>query len=612
MKVPDKITRLEESLRTSYGEISFSCNSKPVIGISGNFRDGDCTLAEAYWSSIEAAGGVPVIIPPFDNPEAISKLVDSVDGIVLSGGADIDPDYLGEEPLEGISINAKRDFPELLLVKLAVNRRVPILGICRGIQILAAALGGELYQDIRTQHGPDSLQHSQSGARHERTHSVTLAENSILRSIFHQECLDVNSFHHQAVKKVPDGFKATATAPDGIIEGMESVRFRSIIGVQWHPECMHQAGDDSMMPIFHWLISQASSFKEAKSVHDRHIILDSHCDTPMFFDKGALFQERDKSVEVEYEYVGEDSPDGSPTFPYTPLVSLPKMLDGHQDATFMVAYLRQMERDDKSLLAATSKADRLLSLIEERIAHCSDRIVLAHTPEEVFSAKMNGKKSVILGIENGYALGKDITRVQHFAERGVAYITLCHNGDNDVCDSAKGNSEHNGLSAFGREVIRAMNRCGLMADLSHASEKSFYDALEYSSSPIICSHSSCRSLCDHRRNLTDDQMKALAACGGVTQICMYSGFIRKDGPATIHDAIRHIEHAIEIMGIDHVGIGTDFDGGGGLTGLEDASCLTELTRLLLADGFTHDELGKIWGGNFLNVWKTIRNGRAVI
>ena len=299
MKVTDKQSRLEESLRQSYGEISFSGNVKPVIGISGNFRDGDCTLAEGYWSSVEAAGGIPVIIPPFDNTEAISSLADSIDGLVLSGGADIDPEYLGEEPIEGISINQKRDFPEMLLIRMAANRRIPMLGICRGIQIIAAALGGELYQDIRTQHGPDSLQHSQTGARHERSHSVMLAENSILRSLFNNDTIDVNSFHHQAVRKVPAGFKVTATAPDGIIEGMESECYRSIIGVQWHPECMHAAGDESMMPIFHWLIAQASSFKEAKQVHDSHIILDSHCDTPMFFPQGADFSKRDPKILVD-------------------------------------------------------------------------------------------------------------------------------------------------------------------------------------------------------------------------------------------------------------------------------------------------------------------------
>ena len=126
-----------------------------------------------------------------------------------------------------------------------------------------------------------------------------------------------------------------------------------------------------------------------------------------------------------------------------------------------------------------------------------------------------GKKSIMLGIENGLALDGKIENLQHFAQRGIVYMTLCHNGDNDICDSARGSQTHNGVSAFGRQVISEMNRLGMMVDLSHAAEKSFYDALEMSSTPIVCSHSSCRALCDHPRNLTDDQMRALAAKGGV-------------------------------------------------------------------------------------------------
>lgn len=612
INLTDKQKEIEESLRTSYGEISFSPEKRPIIGISGNFRDGECTLAEAYWDSVSAAGGIPVIIPQFTDPCSISQLVDSIDGLVLSGGADIDPEYLGETPLDGISINKRRDLPEMLLVRLAASRRVPILGICRGIQMLAAALGGSLYQDIKSQHGKDSLEHSQNGARHERSHSVSIQQGTLLHSLFNQGELAVNSFHHQAVSSVPDGFRVCAIAPDGIIEAMESCTYRSILGVQWHPECMHLAGDETMMPIFNWLISQARAYKEAKDIHQGNIILDSHCDTPMFFDKGALFQNRDNSVEVEYSYVGDDSPDGSPTFMYTPLVSLPKMHDGRQDATFMVAYLRQQERDTDALKAATAKADRILTLIEQRIGLCGGKAVIARTPDDVSRNKANGVKSVVLGIENGYALGLDITNVRHFADRGVSYITLCHNGDNDICDSAKGNNEHGGISGFGKEVIREMNHAGIMVDLSHASEKSFYDALEASTSPIICSHSSSRALCDHPRNLTDNQMKALAEAGGVAQVCLYGGFIKKGGNASIHDAVRHIIHMAEVMGIDHIGIGSDFDGGGGLIGLEDASGLLDLTRCLISEGFSHQDIGKIWGGNFLRVWNEIRERRSFI
>ena len=151
-----------------------------------------------------------------------------------------------------------------------------------------------------------------------------------------------------------------------------------------------------------------------------------------------------------------------------------------------------------------------------------------------------------------------------------------------------------------------MNRLGIMVDMSHAAEKSFYDALDISQAPIVCSHSSSRALCDHPRNLTDDQMRALAAKGGVAQTTVYHGFLRQDGEATILDAVAHLEHAIKIMGIDHVGLGTDFDGDGGVRGLADASELINFTRQLLARRYSERDIQKIWGGNFLRVMAQVQ------
>ena len=574
----------------------------PVIGISGNFRDGDCTLAQGYYMSVLEAGATPVVIPSYDDERALVSLLDTLDGIVLSGGADIDPDYLGEEPLDCVSVNPRRDAQELLLVRLAVDRQIPVLGICRGIQMLAAALGGKLYQDIKTQHNVPCIEHSQSIARGLPSHEVSIEKESLLHSLMGCDTLAVNSFHHQAVKEVPAGFRVTARSKDGIIEGMESISFRNILGVQWHPECFILENDRTMMPVFNWLTQQAALFRRARELHRRTIILDSHCDSPMFFDKGAHFYDKNPGVEVEYEYVGEPSPDGSPTFRYNPLVDLHKMTCGRLDASFMVAYLHQYERDDESLKAAVAKADRLLTLIDERIGECRGFAAIATTPDELRRNKFMGIKSVVKGIENGYAIGKDIDNVDRFRARGVAYMTLCHNGDNDICDSHKGNNEHNGLSDFGREVVARMNSVGMMVDLSHASEKSFWDALGCSRKPIICSHSSSRALCDHTRNLTDEQMTALAKSGGVAQVCLYSGFLKKGGNADVTDAVRHIMHMIDVMGIEHVGIGSDFDGGGGLPGLEDASWFVSLTMRLMAEGLSDEDLSLVWGGNFLRVW----------
>ena len=587
--------------RMDSGTGFLDCNA-PVIGISGNFRDGDCTLAQGYYMSVLEAGATPVVIPSYDDERALISLLDTLDGIVLSGGADIDPGYLGEEPLDCVSINPRRDAQELMLVRLAVDRQIPVLGICRGIQMLAAALGGKLYQDIQTQHDRPCIGHSQTIARGLPSHDVAIEKDSLLYTLMGKQKLAVNSFHHQAVKEVPAGFRVTATSSDGIIEGMESTAFRNILGVQWHPECFILENDRTMMPIFSWLTEQARLFKHAKELHRKTIILDSHCDSPMFFDKGAHFCDRNPGVEVEYEYVGEPSPDGSPTFRYNPLVDLHKMTCGRLDASFMVAYLHQYERDDESLKTAVAKADRLLTLIDDRIAECKGYAAIATTPAELWQNKFNGLKSVVKGIENGYAVGLDIDNVDRFRNRGVAYMTLCHNGDNDICDSHKGNHEHNGLSDFGRQVVARMNSVGMMVDLSHASEKSFWDALECSSKPIICSHSSSRALCDHTRNLTDEQMRALASSGGVAQVCLYSGFLKKGGGATVEDAVRHIMHMTDVMGIEHVGIGSDFDGGGGLPGLEDASWFVSLTMRLMAEGLSDQDLSLIWGRNFLRVW----------
>jgi len=288
------------------------------------------------------------------------------------------------------------------------------------------------------------------------------------------------------------------------------------------------------------------------------------------------------------------------------LVDLHKMTEGHLDATIMVAYLRQLERDKTSLDVAFAKAERLISEIESMVAQNAHSVGIAYTPDDLYRLKREGRRALMLGIENGYAIGDEINRIEHFRRRGIVYMTLCHNGDNDLCDSARGSSEHGGLSTLGREAIREMNRVGMMIDLSHASENSFYQAIEVSHTPIVCSHSSARALCDHPRNLTDDQLRTLAASGGVVQTCLYDGFLRQEGGATIKDAIRHICHMVNIAGINHVGIGTDFDGDGGVIGCADASEVINLTRSLLAEGFSEEDIEKLWGGNFLRVMRMVQ------
>ena len=566
---------------------------RPIIGITGNFGAKGCELAQAYYESVLQTGGVPVVLPPYADADAFCQTLDRLDGILLSGGGDINPLLLGEEPIPGLhGICPQRDEMELRLVREAYNRQIPLLGICRGIQVLVAALGGTLYQDINTQYIETPLvKHDQDLDRAYASHTVCLEAGSILTRLFPEAVekgLPVNSFHHQAVRSPGSLLCVSAKATDGVIEAVESREFKSIIGVQWHPECFITRGDRCMMPLFDWLIAEATSFAEAKRIHSRIITLDSHCDTPMFFSEGftaQMFAQRTDKV----------------------LVDLPKMREGFLDASIMVAYLKQGERDAESLLAATAKANRILTQIEEMVAANCTAVDLAYIPADIARLKRAGKKAIMLGIENGYAIGKDLSLLEHFAKRGIVYMTLCHNGDNDICDSAKGNAEHGGLSLFGEKVVKEMNRLGIMVDLSHAAESSFYDALEVSQKPIVCSHSSARALCDHPRNLTDEQMRALARKGGVAQVTMYNGFLRTDGKATIIDAIEHLNHMVNIMGIELVGIGTDFDGDGGIPGMANAAEVINFTRRLLQERYSEEQIRMIWGGNFLRVMGQIQN-----
>ncbi len=575
-------------LTTAYGSFP-EAKRKPVIGLTGNYGELVCKLNEGYYKSIWRAGGVPVIIPPIADTDVLINTLEHIDGLLLTGGADFNPLYAGEEPSPRLGgINAERDLPELLIAQLAYNRQIPMLGICRGIQTLAMALGGKVQQDISD---VAQIRHSQDADRSEPTHSVTIEPDSTLFNIYNKEKLFVNSFHHQAVCDPGERFRVTARSADGIIEAIESRDYKSILGVQWHPECM-SAEDGS--PIFSWLVQQAADYRRTCDLHQRILTLDTHCDTPMFFPQGVDFGSRDPRI----------------------LVDLHKMSEGHQDATIMVCYLPQPQQDetfsskvDFDVNGPTEYADLIFDKIEAIVEQNKQYLSIARTPADLYSNKQQGRKSIMLGIENGLALDGHLDRLQHFAQRGIVYMTLCHNGDNDICDSARGNHTHNGISPFGKQVVREMNRLGILVDLSHAGEKSFYDALELSSQPIVCSHSSCRALCDHPRNLTDEQMRALAAKGGVMQITMYNGFLVKDGEATVLDALRHLAHAIEVMGIDHVGIGTDFDGDGGVRGMANSSELLNFTRLLLARGYSEQDIEKIWGGNFLCVMTQVQSVR---
>lgn len=599
-------------------------HKQPVIGLTSNYNDSNEMLAKAYYEQVIRAGATPLLIPPTTDRNVIVGVLDHIDGLLLTGGADVNPLWVGEEPSPRLhNINARRDLSELLLTRLAANRQIPILGICRGIQVLAMALDGTVQQDIYENYlptgpagslGPSTIKHSQDAVQAEPTHTVRIERDSILFSLYHKERMAVNSFHHQAVKDPGARFRTTAVAPDGVIEAIESTEFKSIMGVQWHPEHL---GDEGQR-LFRWLADEAAEFQKAKDVHRRVLTLDTHCDTPMFFPQGVDFGRRDPRI----------------------LVDLHKMSDGRQDAVTMAAYLPQPKMGETfsskidlagimrynprlaekyvsnlqttvgisgSSISPAHYADLIFDKIEEIVKANQRCLSFARRPSDLYEDKRKGRKSILFAIENGLALEHDLANVKHFAQRGVTYITLCHNGDNDLCDSARGCKTHDGVSDFGEKAIREMNRCGIMVDLSHAAEKSFWDALDISAKPIVCSHANCRALCDHPRNLTDDQLRALAQKGGVAHITLYHGFLRKEGgEATVLDAIAHLEHAIRVMGIDHVGIGTDFDGDGGVRGFADSSEVIAFTRRLLQRRYSERDIEKIWGGNWLRVMAAVQ------
>ena len=556
---------------------------RPLIGITTNHEGIDATLREVYYKQIVSAGGTPVLIPPVADNDVLLSTLYTLDAIVLSGGGDFNPLWAGEQPVPQLhNINNERDLPELLLTRYAFDRQLPMLGICRGIQTLAMSLGGHVEQDIKPT--PTLIKHSQTSHQSTQTHSVNITPGTLLSDIFDgEDTIYVNSFHHQAVDNPGKHMRTAATAPDGTIEAIESSEQKPIIGVQWHPEWLAEDG----LPLFRWLVSEAAIHHRMRLFHSRNITLDSHCDTPMFFPEGIHFNQRDPRI----------------------LYDLHKMQEGGPDAVTMVAYLPQPKPGETfaqiaPLGAKTPReyADLIFDKIEDTILSDSRYIAHARSEADIRRNKRNGQRSLLTGIENGLAIEDDISNVQHFANRGITYITLCHNGDNQICDSARHSLNTNGgVSPFGAQVIAEMNRLGLMVDLSHAGEKSFYDALQISRTPIVCSHSNSRALCDVPRNITDDQMRALAAAGGVCQITLYNGFLRTDGNATITDAIRHLEHAIDIMGIEHVGLGTDFDGDGGIPGLADASELVNFTKALLRRRYSETDMSLIWGGNWLRV-----------
>jgi len=379
--------------------------------------------------------------------------------------------------------------------------------------------------------------------------------------------------------------KVVGWANDSVPEMIEAYPSRQIIGTQFHPEIFTANGDALMGKLFKFLIDKAETFQKAKDIHARILSVDTHTDTPLWFTRGAFSVGWRKSNQV----------------------SIQKMEEGKLDAQFLAAFLAQKERDEVSSQKAVERCTALIESIYKDVEKYKDYCGIALTEEDARRLKAEGKKAFFIGIENGYGIGKDIKNVKKYKDMGVQYMTLCHSYDNDICSSSTHTEDATkGLTAFGRKVVKEMNKLGMMIDISHASESTFWDVIKYSKDPIFASHSSVKALCNSDRNLTDDQLRALAKNGGVIQICIYGGYLNEnEKAASVDDVIRHIDHAVKVAGIDHVGIGSDFDGGGGVLGCKGDNDMINITVKLIEKGYSEEDIRKIWGGNFFRVMNEV-------
>jgi membrane dipeptidase len=370
--------------------------------------------------------------------------------------------------------------------------------------------------------------------------------------------------------------------------------------------------------------------KKVKEIHEKALTVDTHCDTPM-----AMLSDN-------FDIGIKNSPPQS-------RVDFPRMKEGGLDAMFFAAFTGQRERTAENTQKAYNQANDMIDAVYAACEKYSEMAEVALKSKDALLLEKQGKRAIYVGMENGFPIGTDINRVEEFYNRGVRYVTLCHSSNNDICDSStdKKGAEHNGLSKFGKKVVKKMNAKGMIVDVSHISDKSFYDVVKLSKTPVIASHSSVRSIAHHNRNMNDEMIKALAENGGVIQICLLDSYIKDpdrttiryqkekelrviwetkydsmtdEGKAalrtewrslgekypktlpTVSDYVDHIDYVKNLVGVEYVGIGSDFDGGGGIDGCADVSEMPNITKEMLIRGYTQEEINKVWGGNFFRVF----------
>lgn len=381
--------------------------------------------------------------------------------------------------------------------------------------------------------------------------------------------------------------------------------------------------------------TESELIERALSIHKKVLTLDTHADTPL------------RMIEPGFRMSDRHDPNETGS-----KVDYPRMIEGGLDAIFFAAFVAQDIRNDKGNFRAKNLCVQMIDSILSSIKQNSDVVGLALNPEDAYSLEKQGKRAIYIGIENGYPIGGDLSNIETFYKKGVRYITLVHSSNNDLADSATdpAGPEHNGISEFGSKVVKEMNRLGIMVDVSHGSDAVFYDAIKISKAPIIATHSNARSVTNHKRNMTDDMLKLIAKNGGVVQLTMLSNYLRDPvpnitaeklkkellssikpidqmttleketmrkrlneiddkypiAPANLKNVVDHIDHIVNVAGIDHVGIGCDFDGGGGIDGVFDVSQVMNITIELVKRGYNEDQIAKIWGGNLIRVFSEVQ------
>ena len=374
-----------------------------------------------------------------------------------------------------------------------------------------------------------------------------------------------------------------------------------------------------------------------ETIHEAVLTIDSHIDWPFR-----------QSINPEFDPgVGHET--GAPGSGQWDLV---RMAAGGLDGAFLSIFTPQRSLTDEGYTQAATLAHQMIDWTYQLVDQHPDTAAIALTPEDAYRLEQEGRRALFLGMENGYPLKTDIDSVQAFYDRGIRYITLTHSTNNQLGDSSTDEQQMwQGLSPFGATVIHEMNRLGIMVDVSHVHDETFWDVIGLTQAPIIATHSSARSLRDVPRNMDDDMLRAIRDNGGVVQLCLLGDYIKEieqnpereaalaaladqldtwrrgelsevetadlfaqyrainaqypEIKPTIADAIDHLDHMVAVMGIDHVGIGSDFDGGGGLADLEDVSQMPNITEELLIRGYTPDDIGKIWGGNLMRVFNQV-------